>query len=265
MMFVGIHWVNSMYDIDREKYVENSFKYSDNTEINWVDDIFMDYESRNIVYNYVEDSDVENIESNDTDNADNAELENSDSEVKEIDKENLRGEVINVPVLFLGNSLVEGFRLYTDTDDAFLCKVGITVFEFKDKFFSDIEHYSCDVVVIEMGTNELGMYTENNFKKGYIEIIDKVRSVNSNAVIYCVSIPPVSYNMSSTNYNFNNSNVKKYNGYIQDICSSENVYYINSTPFFGEVLNSNITGDGIHLNAKTYQDWFWFIKAQLKV
>ena len=162
-------------------------------------------------------------------------------------------------ILFIGNSLVEGFRLTANTKDKFICEVGISLKGLK-KYFSQIEKYPCDFVAIEMGTNELGSYSEEEFKSEYLNLINKIFEVNENAKIYCISIPPVSQRKSDNSEYFNNNNVEKYNKYILDICEENNLVYIDSTPFFGYILDSSITGDGIHLIGKKYIEWFNFVR-----
>lgn len=166
-------------------------------------------------------------------------------------------------ILFIGNSLIEGIRLYTTDNNAFICKVGISLSELKSNYFSSISNYSCDTIVIGMGTNELGGYSEETFKQYYNELIDKVYSVNSNAVIYCLSVPPVSQRKSNNSSSFNNTNVKIYSGYIKSICEERGITYLDCSEHFGDVLNSNWTGDGIHLSAKQYVNWYNWILTKI--
>ena len=166
-------------------------------------------------------------------------------------------------LIFVGNSLVEGLRLCTRTDNVFLCKVGVSFTGLKSKIYKDLQNYSCDNVVIEMGTNELGYWSEDNFKVGYGDLIDHIRDINADSHIFLVSIPPVSERRSLRDNYYNNENVKKYNGYVQDICTEYDVYYIDCTDFFGDVLKSSWTSDGMHLYGSKYTEWYDYIVRKI--
>ena len=163
-------------------------------------------------------------------------------------------------MVFIGNSLVEGLRLYSESNNVFLCKVGIDLKGLKSDIYKKLKNYSCETVVIGMGTNELGYYTEETFKNCYKDLIAYIRSINPETNIICLSIPPVSEKKSNSSDNFNNYNVKKYNGYIQDIIAEDtSLLFVDNKDFFGEVLSTDFTGDGIHLRGKVYQKWYQYI------
>lgn len=162
-------------------------------------------------------------------------------------------------IVFVGNSLVEGMRMMSKGENNFICKVGITLEGLKSGYYPKLYNYSCDTVVIGMGTNELGSYSETKFKNSYMDLVNHIRSINPDCNIICMSIPPVSQNKSNSSSSFNNTNVVKYNGYIQSLCQSEGLIYIDNSEFFGTVLNSSWTPDGIHLNGKIYRQWYDFV------
>ena len=166
-------------------------------------------------------------------------------------------------VLFIGNSLVEGIRICTNTNHGFLSVTGISLEGLKSNVYSQIANYNCDTVIIGMGTNELGSYGKDLFKKSYKDLINKIRSVNPDAQIICMSIPPVTDYRSSYDTLFNNNNVKLYNEYIKEICLESDTMYLDNTQFFGETLDSNWSGDGIHLTGTVYANWYNFIFNQI--
>ena len=172
-----------------------------------------------------------------------------------IDTENL---------VFIGNSLVEGLRLYSNSDNKFVCKVGINLDGLKSGYYDKLRNYSCDTVVIGMGTNELGSYSKEKFMSSYMDLVEHIRSINSDVNIICLSIPPVSQSKSSNSSSFNNYNVEKYNEYIKELCQNNELYFINNEIFFGSVLNSKWTGDGIHLKGNIYRDWYDFIISEIE-
>lgn len=176
----------------------------------------------------------------------------------------LKKEINTENILFIGNSLIEGIKISTNTSHNFICKVGISLDGLKDNYYNKINNYNFNTVIIGMGTNELGYYTKEHFEKSYIDLINKIKSVNPNADIITLSIPPVSQNKSSKDKNYNNNNVKIYNEYVKEISKNYNTYYIDNSKFFGEVLSYNWTGDGIHFNGSIYKNWYEFIINEIK-
>lgn len=166
-------------------------------------------------------------------------------------------------ILFIGNSLIEGIRLCTQTNHNFLSATGISLDGLKSNIYNQIPNYNCNTVIIGMGTNELGGYTKNQFKSSYKELIQKIYFVNENAQIICLSIPPITESRSSYDTLFNNSNVQTYNNYIQEICNETNALYLDNSQFFGYTLNENWSSDGIHLMGYVYTDWYNFIISKI--
>ena len=114
-----------------------------------------------------------------------------------------------------------------------------------------------------MGTNELGLYSEELFKLEFKELIEHIRGINEDSVIICLSIPPVSSIKSSQDSMLNNDSVMLYNEYLKEISETNDLIYIDNSEFFGEVLQSNWTGDGIHLNMGIYKEWYSFILEKI--
>lgn len=162
-------------------------------------------------------------------------------------------------LVFVGNSLVEGLGMVSNDNNIFFTKVGITLEGLKSNIYSSLQRQSCDIVVIGMGTNELGSYDESLFKTEYKDLINHIRDINKDSVIICLSIPPVSDRKSNNDSLFNNNNVVLYNEYIREIVDNENLIYIDNSEFFGSVLKSEWTGDGIHLIGSVYKDWYSFV------
>ena len=172
-------------------------------------------------------------------------------------------DINNDRILFIGNSLIEGIRICNNTNHDFLSVSGISLEGLKSNIYNQISNYSCTTVIIGMGTNELGNYSETQFKNSYKDLISQIYLVNSNARIICMSIPPITNSRSFYDTLFNNNNVQIYNQYIQEICAENNLIYLDNTPFFGNVLNENWSSDGIHFNGYVYTDWYNFIISQI--
>ena len=166
-------------------------------------------------------------------------------------------------LVFVGNSLVVGLQIMGNQNNVYLCKGGISLLGLKSDIYRQLTKYSCDNVVIGMGTNELGSFSEENFKVLYKDLIEHIRSINPNANIICLSIPPVSENRSRNSSLFNNENVQIYNQYTMDICDVMGTIYIDCSEFFGDVLDNSWSGDGIHFTGTKYMEWYNFIVEKI--
>ncbi len=167
------------------------------------------------------------------------------------------GETIDVrsDVLFIGNSLTAGMQAIHQDNNDFICKVGISLDGINLKPMYSMEF---KVVVINMGTNELGAYTETHFKESYINLIRKIQEYNPDARIICGSVPPI---LQKGHYaaQYNTQNANLYTTYIQEVAQECNVEFLNNSLFFGDELNPEWTGDGIHLHGFVLEQWYEFI------
>lgn len=160
--------------------------------------------------------------------------------------------------LFVGNSLVRGLELYSPRDDnnLFICKSGISLDGLMKKYTTDMILSNYDVAVIEMGTNELGNWSETKFTWYYMSLIDTLQQFGT-AKVYCCSIVPT-YNRDGTR--FNNANVRKYNQWIRNAAEYTGAEYLDCTPYFGTTLSEYWTADGVHMYPGVYNGWYRHIK-----
>lgn len=161
----------------------------------------------------------------------------------------------NKDILFIGNSLTEGMRLTTESENNFISEVGVSIDGLNLK---EMENMKFKVAVIHMGTNELGSYDEEHFKKSYKELIDYIYKINPEAKIICGSVPPIA-NVTEYPEKYNNENAKLYSKYIKDLCEMYELRYLDNTEFFGEELQESWTRDGLHFHGDVYSNWYNFI------
>lgn len=161
----------------------------------------------------------------------------------------------NSDILFIGNSLTEGLRLVSNTNNKFICKVGVSLDGLN---LSSMYNMDFKVVIINMGTNEIGAYTEEHFQSSYIRLIETIQEYNPTARIICCSVPPI-LQRGCYAAQYNNENAKVYTGYIQKIAAICGVEFLDNTEFFGEELHPDWTGDGLHFYGNIYQAWYEFL------
>lgn len=167
-------------------------------------------------------------------------------------------------IVFVGNSLIEGLRLNSGSDAAFLSKGGINIDGLKSTIYNSLTYYDCDKVIVGFGSNEMGIFTKEQFIQSYQDLINHIRSINPNSEIIIMSIPPVTRGRSAEGDRYNNENVKLYNTYLVELCEKDkDLVYLDNTPFFTDALNTEWSGDGLHLYDRIYKLWYEFIMKNI--
>ncbi len=166
-------------------------------------------------------------------------------------------------VLFIGNSLCLGLKHIADKH-SFIAIGGVTLAGLRENgAYNKIKDYNFDTVVIGVGTNELGWCDKTWWKTELDILFDAIYSVNPHATIVIMSTPPLSQERNDQGDNINNKNVTKVNQYFQEFAKEYQILYLDNYKFFGDVLNDEISGDGIHLNPIGYREWYQFILEEL--
>lgn len=178
--------------------------------------------------------------------------------------------------VFIGNSRTEGLKKFSGLSNAtFITEVGLTVSSifrdycdisggYKSRAFDALAGMSFSKVYIMLGMNELGWVYESVFKDDYGKIIDKIREINPDAVIYIQSIIPVSKWKDSSNDVFTNANVERLNAQLRDLADEKEVHYLDVA---GALMDSEgylpyeATGDGVHLEPPYCVKWTDYLRT----
>ena len=178
--------------------------------------------------------------------------------------------------MFIGNSRTEGLKMYSGlTNATFITEVGLTV----DSIFTDY----CDIsgggkarafdqlagmefskVYIMLGMNELGWVYESVFKEDYGKIIDKIREINPDAVIYIQSIIPVSKWKDSNDEVYTIANVNRLNTQLRALADEKEVHYVDVAEGVMDdegYLPFEATGDGVHLTPEYCVVWMDYLRT----
>lgn len=208
-------------------------------------------------------------------------------------KANLSSEVIEKPVIkqidwqiadedyfqdaiFVGDSRTEGFMLnngimatiksYTHkgltVDTIFTSKV-INKNGKKITIMDALKESDFSKVYLMLGINETGWPYNDMFISHYAKVIDEIKKINPNCIIYIQSIIPVSEKVSNSHEYVKNSKIKEFNSLIKKMADEKQVYYLNVSEAlvndFG-FLPEEAAVDGIHLNREYCIKWFEYIK-----
>ena len=102
---------------------------------------------------------------------------------------------------------------------------------------------------ILLGINELGWGSSDRFIECYKELVELVKDAHPEAQIYIIGNMPLGEKAVESGDWLTNDNVVRFNGYIQQVSSEEQVYYIDAYSFLqvNGSLPAESANDGIHV------------------
>lgn len=171
--------------------------------------------------------------------------------------------------LFIGDSRSEGFKLYSELDNAtYYVYKGLSVETVNSKavinapdgtrqtVMNALKQKQFGKVYIMLGINELGWSSTDIFIQKYAALVEAVKQYNPNAVVYVQSILPVSKKKAGDPV-YNNENVNRFNSLIQEMVKQQGVYYVNPAEavMVDGMLADEASADGVHLNKKYCLIW----------
>ncbi|WP_066457986.1 GDSL-type esterase/lipase family protein [Anaerotruncus rubiinfantis] len=119
-------------------------------------------------------------------------------------------------------------------------------------------------VYIMLGGNEVRDEDQQTFISRYGKLIDDVREIQPNALVYVQSILPVTLN---NQYNMNNDKIDTFNAALLELCKEKGVYYLNVAEKFkdenGRLPDAASPADGMHFGPDYYQIWFTYLKTHV--
>ena len=163
----------------------------------------------------------------------------------------------------IGNSLVEGLRLYSGlTTCDYYGATSMTVVSAGNSVLQRLDRREYGKIYILLGINEIGMNSWT-FKERYINLIDRIAAIQPGADIYIMGLTPVSLSKSNSSSSFNMNRVREYNERLYEIAEEKGHYYIDLCEALAGpdgYLPEGSTWDGVHLNAAYYKVWLEYLK-----
>ena len=178
--------------------------------------------------------------------------------------------------VFIGNSRTEGLKKFSGlSNSTFITEVGLTVSSiftdycdisggYRSRAFDALAGMSFSKVYIMLGMNELGWVYESVFKDDYGKIIDKIREINPDAVIYIQSIIPVSKWKDSNDEVYTIANVNRLNTQLRALADEKEVHYVDVAEGVMDdegYLPFEATGDGVHLTPEYCVVWMDYLRT----
>ena len=174
--------------------------------------------------------------------------------------------------LFIGDSRIAGLSQYGNLEQAdFAAEVGLTIFHLFDKKFLEVdnsrkketiedllEQKQYKKIYLMVGINELGTGDEERFQKAYREALEKIETLQPNAIIFVQGLMHVTEKKSKQEKFINNEHINIRNMGLAQLADGKRVFYLDINPLYDDengCLNPVFTGDGVHLKAQYYGAW----------
>lgn len=177
--------------------------------------------------------------------------------------------------VFIGDSRTVGLQNNCDKPKAaFLCSVGMhidTVMTDKNITLSNgsegtvldaLGEKQYGRIYINLGINELGWPYIDTFKDHYAQLVNSIRELQPDAVIYAESILPVTAERSLQGDSINNTNVEIFNQAVREVAEQTGAVYLNCAEAVADAdgnLPAEASTDGIHLIGEYCDKWLEYI------
>ena len=178
--------------------------------------------------------------------------------------------------VFIGDSRTEGFTMYNNiakgnsltykglkVDTAFT-EPCINVNGSKLTVMDALAQKTFTKVYIMLGINELGWIYSDVFISDYGKIIDRIREINPQAVVYVQSILPVTAKKSESDQIYNNFRISAYNTLLRQMAQEKQVRFVDTAQAVAlddGTLPEELAFDGVHLNREGCERWMAYLKS----
>ena len=180
--------------------------------------------------------------------------------------------------LFIGDSRTVGLSEYCkplDEKATFYAKVSLTIYGAMNKPFvktndgrgtitveQALSENQFGKIYIMLGLNEMGTGTTESFAEAYANVINRIRELQPDAIIFIQSIMHVSEKKSSGDKYFNNGYINERNAAIAELADNRTIFYIDMNEAVDDEngnLIKDLSFDDVHLKASSYDRWYQYL------
>lgn len=180
--------------------------------------------------------------------------------------------------VFIGDSRTMGLFEYGGLEEisTFYSSRGLTIFEMFDAAIAyapgskkkisveeALEQSTFSKIYLMLGINEMGGNLDP-FVNRYQEVIDHLKELQPDAIIYVQAIIKVTEERSKQGDYITNEGIEMRNEAISQMADNEKVFYLDVNPLICDESGGMIpsyTTDGVHLKAKYIEIWKDFLKS----
>lgn len=173
--------------------------------------------------------------------------------------------------LFIGDSRVVGIQLYSGISGMdYFCSEGLTIYDLFEqeikvngrgsavKLTNALAEGKYDRIYLEIGINEMGQGTIDDFMETYAKTAAALQSACPDADIFLCSIMNVTKSRDETDKVFNNRRIGNRNRRIEKLCTEKGYHYLDINSYVCSKegnLKSEYSEDSCHLKGK--YDYLW--------
>lgn len=186
------------------------------------------------------------------------------------------GEDYFADACFIGDSRTEGLRLYSGISQGdFIVHTGLKVFDVDTR---DITYNGESMKVLDalslkqygkvyvcLGLNELGMYNDQGYYDHYAKLVDDIRAIQPDAVVYIQLLIPVNAQKCAEKGQpdyVTNEQIAVYNDLLHQLAQEKKAAMVDPGSVIvdetGE-LPYEMSGDGVHFNKSGYTAWYEYL------
>lgn len=175
--------------------------------------------------------------------------------------------------VFIGDSRTVGISEYSGIENAtFLCKTSLSIYDYtkpkityKDKKTSIqevLQNEKFGKIYLMVGINECSYGTPESFYELYREVVEDIRKLQPEALIFIEGNLLVTQSKSESNQGVTNENIASRNELIATLANQKDTFYIDinqSSLCKDGALIPEFTWDQIHIKAQYYTVWKDFL------
>lgn len=175
--------------------------------------------------------------------------------------------------VFIGDSRTVGISEYSGIENAtFLCKTSLSIYDYtkpkityNDKTTSIqevLQNEKFGKIYLMVGINECGYGTPESFYELYREVVEDIRKLQPDALIFIEGNLLVTEYKSESNESITNENISSRNDLIATLANQKDTFYIDinqSSLCEDGALIPDFTWDQIHIKAQYYEVWKDFL------
>ena len=174
---------------------------------------------------------------------------------------------------FIGDSRTVGISAYSGIEGAtFLCKTSLSIYDYdKPKITYEntrisihdvLEQKQFAKIYLMVGINECGIGTPQSFFEQYRDVVNDIRSLQPDALIFLQGNLLVTQKKSNESKSITNENISARNKLISTLANQKDIFYIdiNESSLCEEgALVPEYTWDQVHIKAQYYPVWKEFL------
>lgn len=175
--------------------------------------------------------------------------------------------------VFIGDSRTVGISEYSGIENAtFLCKTSLTIYDYdkpkisynneKTSIQDVLEQEQFGKIYLMVGINECSYGTPESFYELYREVIEDIRKLQPEALIFIESNLLVTQSKSDSDQGITNENISSRNELIATLANQKDTFYVDinqSSLCENGALLPEFTWDQIHIKAQYYTVWKDFL------